>query len=106
MLLSCAFPPLGWNLLAWVALVPILLMPTPRRTWEKLAVGYIFGYVHFALNLYWLNEVGFGAGWLLALWCALFPMLWYFIASSLNYRLKDEKTASFPGCTRLPHGKR
>ena len=100
-LLSCAFPPLGWNLLAWVALVPILLIPTPRRTWEKLAVGYIFGYVHFALNLYWLNEVGFGAGWLLALWCALFPMLWYFIASSLNYCLKDEKTASFPGAGPL-----
>lgn len=100
-LMSLAFPSPGWNLLAWVGMIPILLMPTPRTLGQTLAVGFIFGYVHFALILRWLNEVGFGAGWLLAIWCALFPMLWYLVASLLNYRLKDEKTAMFPGAGPL-----
>ena len=100
-LLSLAFPPLGWDLLAWVALVPVMLMPTPKGTWQRLAIGYLFGYAYFALNLQWLNEVGFGAGWLLAIWCALFPMLWYWAVSSLNYRLKDPKTSAFPGAGPL-----
>lgn len=96
-LLSLAFPPLKWNLLAWVGLFPLLLMPTPRGWLERLVVGYVFGYTQFALSLLWLNEVGFGAGWLLSLWCALFPMLWYALVSAWFWRLKDGKTMSFPG---------
>ncbi len=77
LLLSSAFPPLEWDWAAWVALVPMMLMPRPvygARTW---ALGWVFGFAFFATSLAWLNEVGFGAGIVVALICALFPMLWY-----------------------------
>lgn len=60
-------------------------------------VGYLFGYAHFGSNLLWLNEVGFGAGSLLALWCALFPMVWYVLFSAFVWRCKQDLTQPFPG---------
>ncbi len=98
-LLSLAFPPAGLSCLGWIALVPLLLVPQPRLWKERLAVGYLFGYVHFATALHWLNEVGFGAGYLLSLWCALFPACWYALTSSMAWRLtQDRGRVKFPGC--------
>lgn len=74
-----------------------MIIPTPRKITERLAIGFIFGYVHFATALHWLNEVGFGAGYLLAIICGMFPMLWYCLVSALNWQLKDKRTVSFPG---------
>ena len=77
LLLSSAFPPLEWSFTAWFALVPLLLVLTPPmpsgRAWR---LGWLFGFAHFATCLHWLNEVGFAAGYLLALVCAFFPMFW------------------------------
>ena len=97
LMLSCSFPPINWSIMAWFALVPIMLMPTPRRTIERLAIGFLFGYAHFATVLHWLNEVGFCAGYMLAFYCALFPMLWYCVISAFNWHLKDKPNAEFPG---------
>jgi len=97
LLLSAAFPPLRWDLLAWIAFLPFFVIPQPRLWRERLAVGYIFGYVHFASSLLWLNEVGFGAGFLLAIWCALFPMAWYALFSALAWRLRQDLARPFPG---------
>ncbi|MBP5639158.1 MAG: apolipoprotein N-acyltransferase [Victivallales bacterium] len=97
LLLSAAFPPLCWDILAWVALVPLLFVPQPRSWKQRCLVGYLFGYVHFATCLHWLNEVGFGAGYLLALYCALYPMIWYCFISSLLLHLKDLKAKNLPG---------
>ena len=96
-LLAIAFPPLNWSITAWVAMVPIIIAPQPRRIRERLLIGYLFGYIHFAISLFWLNEVGFGAGFLLSIWCALFPMLWYCLLCSLLIALKDPKAAKIPG---------
>ena len=101
LLLSAAFPPLGWDFLIWFALLPLLLIPQPPRWWERLLVGYVWGYVHFASCLLWLNEVGFGAGWLLALYCALFPMAWYFLFSSAIWHLRQPASTEFPGAGLL-----
>lgn len=97
LLASSAFPPLSWGMLAWVAFIPILATPMPRQIWRRMLVGYVLGYVHFATCLHWLNEVGFGAGWLLALWCALFPMLWYLLLGCLGWFMKEKATAKYPG---------
>ena len=97
LMLSCAFPPHNWSIMAWFSLVPIMLVPTPRRTIERIATGFLLGYAHLATALHWLNEVGFCAGYLLALYCALFPMAWYCIISAFNWRLKDKSAAVFPG---------
>lgn len=96
-LLALAFPPVGWWPLAWIAFVPLLLMPTPRSLVQRFVTGYLFGYLFYAFSLQWLNEVGFGAGYLLALPCALFPMLWYLLYSAWGWHFKDKKTAVFPG---------
>jgi len=97
LMLSCSFPPINCSIMAWFALVPIMLVPTPRRIFERFAIGFIFGYAHFATVLHWLNEVGFGAGYLLAIYCALFPMAWYCLVSTFNWYLKDKSNTTFPG---------
>lgn len=80
LLLSASFPPLEVDALAWVALVPILLAPASRRLWVRLLAGYLFGFAHTFTNLFWLNTIGFGAGVLLAIYCAVFPAAWYMLA--------------------------
>ncbi len=87
LLLALAFPPAGFSYLAWVALIPMLVIPMPKERLPRLLCGLIFGYTHFAMLLNWLNEVGFGAGWLLAIYCAIYPAAWYFLAGSLFKRL-------------------
>ncbi len=79
LLLSFAFAPLELEMAAWFALVPLLLAPTSRQLGRRLVIGYVFGYVHSVTSLLWLNEVGFGAGYLLAIYCALQPLAWYLL---------------------------
>jgi apolipoprotein N-acyltransferase len=88
LLLSAAFAPLEWSWCAFIALVPLLVTPLPKRNIERFGVGFLFGYTHFATSLHWLNAVGFGAGWLLALYCALYPMIWYWLISYFAWRVK------------------
>ena len=68
--------------MAWLAFIPLLALPTPQSRWERLGVGMLFGYAHFATALHWLNTVGFGAGWMLAIYCALYPTIWYYHGKS------------------------
>lgn len=86
-LLALAFPPAAAAGIAWIALIPLLLLPVPRVLWRRLLIGYVFGAAHFIPSLWWLNEIGFGAGVLLATACAVFPMLWYLLLGSLAYHL-------------------
>ncbi len=88
LLMSAAFPPLEWSWVAFIALVPLLITPLPRRNIERFGIGMLFGYTHFASTLHWLNSVGFGAGWLLALYCALYPTAWYWCISFIAWRVK------------------
>lgn len=99
LLLSSAYAPLNWEPVAWVALLPLLFLPFPAKWPERLGIGFLFGYAHFATCLHWLNEVGFCAGYLLALICALFPMLWYGLTSEFAWRLRRCLPAKhiFPG---------
>ncbi|MBO4619457.1 MAG: apolipoprotein N-acyltransferase [Victivallales bacterium] len=92
--LSCAFAPLEWWWMAWLAFLPLLVLPTPQSRWERLGVGMIFGYSHFATALHWLNTVGFGAGWLLAVYCALYPAVWYYLYSAVLWSLKPRESLS------------
>ncbi|MBO7741667.1 MAG: apolipoprotein N-acyltransferase [Victivallales bacterium] len=82
-LLATAFAPLGWWWMAIPAFVPLLAAVPPPRLPEQFGTGALFGYGYFACSLHWLNTVGFGAGWMLALYCAVYPALWYCIYSRL-----------------------
>lgn len=101
LLLSSSFPPLSWDFLVWLAFIPLLLIPQPASWGQRFLVGYIWGYVHSASSLLWLNEVGFGAGWLLSLYCALYPMLWYFLFSSVVWWLRQSPSPEYPGAGLL-----
>lgn len=91
LLLSAAFPPVENAGLAWFAFIPLLLLPIPRVLRRRFIIGYAFGFAHFVTSLWWLNEVGFGAGVLLAAVCALFPMLWYLLFCAFGSALPGIK---------------
>jgi len=72
LLLFAAFPPVGAEQTAWVALVPLFIacaFANPRRA---AGLGVLSGTVFFVSSLYWLWHVSV-IGWLvLALYCALY----------------------------------
>ncbi len=90
-LLAFAFPPLEWSPLAFLGLVPYLLCPQPRRLRWRILGAALLGYTHFLISLWWLNSVGFGAGALLAIPCALFPALWALLWGALLWRRKPRE---------------
>ncbi len=54
LLLTAAFPKVGFDLLAWVALVPLLwaIDGTPWKT--AFRIGFVFGLAHFVSLVYWV----------------------------------------------------
>ena len=86
-LLALAFPPAGFSYIGWLALLPLLVFPMPKERPRRILCAFSFGYAHFAIMLHWLNEVGFGAGYILSIYCALYPALWYYLAGSIFKRI-------------------
>jgi len=77
LLLAGAFPDFDFSSLAWIALVPLLLVPPSRRVRVNLGTGLVFGLAFFLVSLFWLTTVTW-IGWgLLSVVCALFPAVWY-----------------------------
>ena len=108
-LFSLAFPPAELSWLGWCCYVPLLVLPVSPRWGRRLLTGYVWGYVQTALSLLWLNEVGFGAGWLLALYCACYPAVWYALWGALvnwfcQRQAPGEAGASLPRACRRPGG--
>lgn len=56
-LLTCAFPKVGWDWLAWMALVPFLFTLKDLSAGRAFRMGFIAGLVHFLSLLYWLVPV-------------------------------------------------
>ena len=95
-LLSLSFPPVeGWWL-AFAGFLPLLLVPFPCGRIRRLCLGFLFGYAYFGISFAWLNTVGFGAGALLAIPCALFPAAWYYLASAVLWTLKPRERPGMP----------
>ena len=80
LLLWTSFPPLEWNALAWVALVPLFWLVTLREARLKAyAAAWLGGLTFWLLALQWLLilDVGGWTGWLVmslafSLWWPLF----------------------------------
>ncbi len=72
LLLIAAFPPLDLGLLAWVALVPLLVAIRDRAPREAFRLGYVAGFVAFFGILAWIRVFGLPVWILLAAYLALF----------------------------------
>src|SRR5688572_27801691 len=61
-LLILAFPNFEVWPLAWVALVPLLLVASRNHTWPTFFAGWIFGIIFFYCTCYWLtySMINFG----------------------------------------------
>jgi apolipoprotein N-acyltransferase len=82
-MLTVIQPPIGWSFLAWVSLVPFILVCSPNAKPFSLAlVAYIVSLCYWLGNLYWIFPITV-AGW--AAFCAYTAVLWPIIAFSLRY---------------------
>ncbi len=67
LLLSVAFPPVGWSWLAWVALVPLFLLVESRRSRAAIYFGsWLGGYVFWLIAIRWIakSDPGAWVAWL------------------------------------------
>jgi len=75
-LLSLAFAPANLGLVVWVALLPMLAVlwtvEGRRAGWKGFGLGWLAGFVFFALNLKWLNTVSWVGAIVLPAYLALF----------------------------------
>jgi apolipoprotein N-acyltransferase len=80
--LALAYPPMAWNLLAWVALAPLFVVAMRARPGAAFGWGWLGGFVFFLALLRWLNftfttysaipwPLTWGPTALLAAYCAL-----------------------------------
>jgi apolipoprotein N-acyltransferase len=53
-LLACSFPPLGWSLAGWLALVPLFYAIDGERPLRVFRLGWLAGLVFFALIFQWV----------------------------------------------------
>jgi apolipoprotein N-acyltransferase len=79
LLMTAAFPPIGLRFLAWIALVPWLVVLLKDRGEGHKGPGYVFGLVHFTTGLAWLFRLHplFPLG--LSAILALYPLLFSFL---------------------------
>lgn len=71
LLLSAAFPPLGWWFLAPVAVAAITIACRVDRLRAAVAAGFVAGLGFFATTLSWVGVVGWDAWLILAAYCSI-----------------------------------
>jgi len=82
-LLTVIQPPVEWASLAWVAMVPFLVVCSPKmRARELVVTAYACCLIYWLVNLYWLVPVTI-AGWIA--FCAYTALLWPILALSVRY---------------------
>ncbi|MFA7332727.1 MAG: apolipoprotein N-acyltransferase [Kiritimatiellia bacterium] len=72
LLLFAAFPPLEWPALAWVALVPLLIVSATSAPRAAFRAGFLAGMVFWLPSIVWLTRVTLVGWFFLGLYCALF----------------------------------
>lgn len=85
LLLTGAFPKIGWDWLIWFALLPLLFALKDTSPRSALRLGFVTGLIHFLTLLYWLVPVmrtyGFLPAYLsIAILCLFAAVLAVFIA--------------------------
>lgn len=74
LLLTVCQEPIGWSIVAWIALAPwVVAVASGKSTKQTLVITYAFALIYFLGNLYWLANVtmpGYAA--------LCFYLAWYF----------------------------
>lgn len=81
LLLFAAFPPLELSWIAWIALVPLLLIVVHASPVQALRMGLITGLVFWWLSIAWMTHVSWFGWFLLGGYCALYIAGFSLIAS-------------------------
>jgi len=82
-MLTVIQPPFGWSALAWVALVPFILISSSSiKTRRLVIVAYLVSACYWLGNLYWIAPVT-AAGWLA--FCLYTALLWPVLLLLLRY---------------------
>ena len=85
LLLATLFAPLEWGLVAWVALVPLLLSLRDTSSSFAAKLGMASGLAFWLCSLAWMSILTI-PGWIaLAAYCALYPML-FAVGASWAFR--------------------
>ena len=96
LLLALSFPPAAWALLAWIALVPLLLAlhrPNGKRAWLiLLPAGWAFGIAGF----FWVRHVTVLGMLLLGLYIALYFLVFCVVVRWLSLRKGVPLTFAVP----------
>ena len=86
-LLILAFPEFDCEIVAWIALVPLLLATRDSR--HPFLSGYLFGLVFFAGTLFWLVNITRIGFLLLILYLSIYPALFTFLITKWNFPAKN-----------------
>ncbi|MHC4665240.1 MAG: hypothetical protein ACYS9T_04690, partial [Planctomycetota bacterium] len=82
-MLTMIQPPISWSPLAWVALLPFVLICSPEAKPKPLAVAaYLISLVYWLGNLYWVFPITI-VGW--AAFCLYTALLWPILALALRH---------------------
>ncbi|MFH1476694.1 MAG: apolipoprotein N-acyltransferase [Verrucomicrobiota bacterium] len=101
LLLFAAFPPLEWPALAWVALIPLLMVSASCAPRIAFHSGFLAGMVFWLLSIAWLTRVSWVGWFFLGLYCALFMagfaliVSWWIARNGFYPRLRDSLLALF-----------
>jgi apolipoprotein N-acyltransferase len=83
--LSLAYPERNWGIIAWFALIPLMvvLWTTVGRKIKRrgFALGYVFGLGFFLCNVSWLSTVSGLGVVVLGSYLALYPAVWALLVS-------------------------
>jgi apolipoprotein N-acyltransferase len=83
LLLSVIQPPVGWSVLAWVSMVPLVMACHPQIQARRLILtSYVIAIIYWLGNLYWVAPVTI-VGWLV--FCAYIALLWPILASAIRF---------------------
>ena len=78
-LLTAAFPKIAWQILAWIAFVPLFYAIKNKSVDQGLKLGFFSGIIHYTTLLYWIPGVveTYGRLPILVSWAVLLLLVMY-----------------------------
>ncbi len=109
--MNWAFPPVNFNLLVWVALIPLVYFAGGSSVFQAWRLGYYWGLLWGGTTFFWLREINPVIPFLMApvialypaCWAAAIPIFrrWLFLPVAVQLRgYEAEQAAPLPGLWR------